>query len=331
MTASAAAVPVIETEALSRVYRTTTGILRRKALTIPALDGVTLAIEQGEIFGLVGPNGAGKTTLIKILTTLLLPTSGRARVLGYDVATQPREIRRRVNFVLGGERGLYWRLSAEDNLRYFADLYHVPVREGRRRTAELLELVGLYERRHERVEGFSKGMKQRLHLAKSLINRPRVLFLDEPSIGLDPVAARQLRALVEQVRREHGTTILLTSHYMWEMELLSDRIAVLIGGAIRHLDSPQALRTATAGSHVVELVLTDDAEDATVRNAVEPYGPAIATADSGRRLLQVHTSMPNELVDKLKRSGLVGIATHSVRESQLEDAYLLMVEKPEEA
>lgn len=331
MTASAAAAPVIETQALSRVYRTTTGILRRKALTIPALGGVTLAIEQGEIFGLVGPNGAGKTTLIKILTTLLLPTSGSARVLGYDVATQPREIRRRVNFVLGGERGLYWRLSAEDNLRYFADLYHVPVREGRRRTAELLELVGLYERRHERVEGFSKGMKQRLHLAKSLVNQPRVLFLDEPSIGLDPVAARQLRALVEEVRTEHGTTILLTSHYMWEMESLSDRIAVLIGGAIRHLDSPQALRTATAGSHVVELVLTDDAEDATVRNAAEPYGPAITTADSGRRLLQVHTSMPDELIDRLKRSGLVGIATHSVRESQLEDAYLLMVEKPEEA
>lgn len=317
----------IEVNDLRREYRTTTGILRRRALVVPAIDHITFTVEPGEIFGLVGPNGAGKTTLIKVLTTLLLPTSGNARVLGFDVASQPRDVRRKINFVYGGERGLYWRLSAEDNLRYFADLYRVPVTEGRKRTQELLELVGLENRRHERVEGFSKGMKQRLHLAKSLINRPSVLFLDEPSIGLDPVAARQLRVLVERIRSEHGTTILLTSHYMWEMETLSDRIAVLIDGAIRHLDTPEKLRTTAAGSHVVELVLSDDADEAVVRDTVKRYGPVVTATAAGRRLLQVHTSAPEEFVTCLANGRLRGIAHHSVRDSQLEDAYLLMVEE----
>ncbi|RKN04256.1 ABC transporter ATP-binding protein [Streptomyces radicis] len=318
--------PAIEVQGLTREYRTSTGLLRRTARVIPALRGITLTVEPGEIFGLVGPNGAGKTTLIKILTTLLLPTSGQARVLGYDVVSGHRRIRRSINFVYGGERGLYWRLSAEDNLRYFADLYQVPLREANGRVRELLELVGLDDRRQERVEGFSKGMKQRLHLAKSLINRPRVLFLDEPSIGLDPVAARQLRVLVERVRSESGTTILLTSHYMWEMETLSDRIAVLIDGSIRHLDSPQGLRLAAVGSHVVELVLGDDAREETLRAWAGRFGQVVSATASGRRLLQVHTSRPDELNADLATRKLSGIAHFATRDSQLEDAYVLMVE-----
>lgn len=316
----------IEVRRLGRSYRTSTGMLRRKALTVTALQDVTLTVEPGEIFGLVGPNGAGKTTLIKLLTTLLLPTSGSATVLGYDIVGQPREIRQRINFVFGGERGLYWRLSAEDNMLYFADLYRLPVREGRARGQDLLETVGLADRRHERVEGFSKGMKQRLHLAKSLINRPQVLFLDEPSIGLDPVAARQLRGLVEQVRHEYRTTILLTSHYMWEMETLSDRIAVLIDGSIRHLDTPAALRKAAVGSHVVEILLRDEADDTVVTDVVGRYGSVIARTEGGRRLLQVHTSDPGAVVATLVSDPPAGIDRHVVRDSQLEDAYLLMVE-----
>lgn len=318
--------PAIQVDGLTRDYRTSTGVIHRKSLIVPALRGVDLRIESGEIFGMVGPNGAGKTTLIKILTTLLLPTAGQATVLGYDVARQTREIRRRINFLLGGERGLYWRLSAEDNLRYFADLYRLPAQVGRRRARELLELVGLDSRRAERVEGFSKGMKQRLHLAKALINEPSVLFLDEPTIGLDPVAARQFRALVQQIRAAHGTTILLTSHYMWEMEALSDRIAVLIDGTIRHLDTPAGLRTSTVGSHVVELVLGDDADDAAVRKAAERYGLVLTADTGGRRMLQVHTSQPDRVIAELAAAGLAGISGCSARESQMEDAYLLMVD-----
>ena len=320
--------PVV-VEALSRTYRTTTGLVRRKRLTIPALSDVSLTIESGEILGLVGPNGAGKTTLIKILTTLLTPTSGSARVLGYDVVTQPREIRRRINFVFGGERGLYWRLSAADNLRYFADLYEVPLEVSRRRVPELLALVGLGDRADERVEGFSKGMKQRLHLAKSLVNDPQILFLDEPSVGLDPVAARQLRMLVQRIRGEVGTTVLLTSHYMWEVESLSDRVAVLVDGRIRQLDTPQALRTTAVGSHVVELVLSDEADAADVSVLAGRFGTVVATTGSGRRMLQVHTSTPADLDRCVAAGEIPGIAAHVVRDSQLEDAYVLMVGEEE--
>jgi ABC-2 type transport system ATP-binding protein len=316
----------IDVDDLRRSYRTSTGLVRRRSLEVAAVRGVSFQVARGEIFGLVGPNGAGKTTLIKVLTTLLLPTSGTARVLGYDVGPQAREIRRRINFVYGGERGLYWRLSAEDNLRYFADLYQVPVREGRARVAQLLELVGLADRRKERVEGFSKGMKQRLHLAKSLINEPEILFLDEPSIGLDPVAARSLRSLIQRVRAERGTTVLLTSHYMWEMETLSDRIAVIIDGTIRYLDAPAALRTRTAGSHVVEVVLGDDADEAGVRARLGGHGPVLATTVSGRRLLHLHTSDPQRALADLGNGAAPGVSGHSVRDSQLEDAYLLVVQ-----
>jgi ABC-2 type transport system ATP-binding protein len=200
------------------------------------------------------------------------------------------------------------------------------VREARTRVAELLDLVGLADRRKERVEGFSKGMKQRLHLAKSLINEPEILFLDEPSIGLDPVAARSLRSLIQRVRAERGATVLLSSHYMWEMEALSDRIAVIIDGTIRYLDAPAALRTRTAGSHVVELLLGDDADEQDIRGWLGDHGPVLATTLSGRRLLHLHTSDPDRALAELGNGAARGVSGHSVRDSQLEDAYLLMVE-----
>lgn len=239
---------------LSRSYERTSGFLLRRRQTIQALTNVSLTVQQGEIFGLIGPNGAGKTTLIKILTTLLIPTSGRAEVLGFDVATEARRIRPQINFIFGGERGLYWRLSAYDNLTYFADLYQIDRKVAKARIQHYLTLVDLWDRRHEQVEGFSKGMKQRLHIAKALINSPKVLFLDEPTLGLDPVAARTLRSLIREVQAS-GVTIFLTSHYMLEMEALCDRIAVLKEGAILTLDTPAGLKQLLQGLDVVEVQL----------------------------------------------------------------------------
>ncbi len=186
----------VEARDLRRTFRTRTGVLRRTAKTVEAVRGVSFDIERGELFGLLGPNGAGKTTTIKMLITLLLPTSGTARVLGHDVVDDVREVRRRIGYVFGGDRGLYERLSALDNLRYFSELYGVPPRQQKARIGELLELVGLTGRERERVEGFSRGMRQRLHIARGLLHDPDVLFLDEPSIGIDPVGARELRATI---------------------------------------------------------------------------------------------------------------------------------------
>src|SRR5216117_380517 len=163
----------IEAEELRRTYKTHTGTVRRKAKEIEAVRGISFRVEPGELFGLLGPNGAGKTTTIKMLITLLLPTSGSARVLGLDVVRDAREVRRRIGYVFGGDRGLYERLSAYDNLRYFAELYGVPPRDQKRRIEELLDLVGLKGREHERAEGYSRGMKQRLHVARRPPARPR--------------------------------------------------------------------------------------------------------------------------------------------------------------
>ncbi|MCH8298357.1 MAG: ABC transporter ATP-binding protein, partial [Chloroflexi bacterium] len=174
----------IELESVRHVFRVTTGTIRRRSKEIVALDAVSLQIEEGELFGLLGPNGAGKTTAVKILTTLLIPTGGRVTVLGLDAVKDAAALRSQVGFVLGGERGLYYRLSGRDNLRYFAELYGIEPKKIRSRIEEMLELVGLVDRAEERVAGYSRGMKQRLHIARTLLHEPKVLFLDEPTMGL---------------------------------------------------------------------------------------------------------------------------------------------------
>src|SRR5215210_7494341 len=218
----------IEAEGLKRTYKTTTGVLRRKTLEIEAVRGVDFEVAEGELFGLLGPNGAGKTRTIKMLITLLIPTEGTARVLGLDVVKDAREVRKRIGYVFGGERGAYDRLSGLDNLRYFSELYGVPPAVQKQRIPELLELVGLTGREKERVEGYSRGMRQRLHIARGLLHDPPVVFLDEPTLGVDPVGARELRAMIAQLV-EAGKTVLLTTHYMFEADQLCHRIAVIKG------------------------------------------------------------------------------------------------------
>src|SRR4051812_7699973 len=259
---------VIEAENLVRTYRTSTGTIRRKSLEVEAVRGVSFEVGEGELFGLLGPNGAGKTTTIKMLITLLIPTGGSARVLGLDVVRQAREVRKRIGYVFGGERGVYERLSGYDNLRYFAELYGVPAREQKQRIDGLLELVGLKGREHERAEGYSRGMKQRLHVARGLLHDPEVLFLDEPTIGLDPVGAREIRATIASLT-EAGKTVLLTTHYMFEADALCDRIAVISKGNIVAEGTPLDLKRGVGHGTVVE---------------VEVFGPAEATVERVRAL-----------------------------------------------
>src|SRR5947207_3441015 len=242
----------IEVEGLRRTYKTSTGTIRRKSKLIEAVRGIDFQVGEGELFGLLGPNGAGKTTTIKMLITLLLPTSGSARVLGFDVVKDARKVRERIGYVFGGDRGLYERLPALDNLRYFAELYGVPPREQKNRIGELLELVGLAGREKEKVEGYSKGMRQRLHIARGLLHDPPVIFLDEPTIGVDPVGARELRATIASLTAA-GKTVLLTTHYMFEADALCDRIAVIARGEIVAAGSPAELKRLVVEGSVVEI------------------------------------------------------------------------------
>lgn len=202
-----------------------------------ALDGLSLAVPDGEVHGLLGPNGAGKTTLCRILSTVLLPTSGTARIAGLDVVTDTAAVRRTIGIVFGGERGLYDRLTARQNLLYWSSLFHMRTSAAKPRVAQLLERVGLADRADERVETYSRGMKQRLHLARGLINDPKVVILDEPTVGMDPVAAHDFRALVGELRAD-GRTLLLTTHDMAEAEAVCDRVSLIDNGRLLGTEQP---------------------------------------------------------------------------------------------
>jgi ABC-2 type transport system ATP-binding protein len=216
--------------------------LSPKKRSIVAVDHLNIAIREKELFALLGPNGAGKTTLIKLLCTLLVPDEGTAEIMGFDTVKQSEKVRQRIGVVLGGERGLYWRLTAKENLWFFSQLYNMPRSEAINAINNLLEKVGLSDCVNQRVETFSKGMKQRLHLARGLLNDPDVLLLDEPTIGLDPVAAKEIRKLILTISKKEGKSILLTTHNMHEASDLSDRVAIIEQGEIIVMDKPEILR-----------------------------------------------------------------------------------------
>jgi ABC-2 type transport system ATP-binding protein len=320
-------VSVVEAESLRRVYRTTTGAVRRRPLEVEAVRGVSFAIGQGELFGLLGPNGAGKTTTIKMLITLLIPTSGRARVLGHDVVDDARVVRSKIGYVFGGDRGLYERLSAFDNLRYFAELYGVEGRLIRRRIAELLDLVGLTGREKERVEGYSRGMRQRLHIARGLLHDPPVVFLDEPTIGVDPVGARELRSTIASLTAA-GKTVLLTTHYMFEADTLCDRIAVITRGEIVASGTPSDLKRIVADRTVVELEAYGVEERALEALRALPGVDSVAVeARDQMQVVSVQSAKGLELTQTLL-AHLDGarVGRVSAREPTLEDAYVALVE-----
>jgi ABC-2 type transport system ATP-binding protein len=246
----------VEVVGLHRVYHARTSLWRPTATAVQALRGIDFSIRRGELFGLLGPNGAGKTTTIKILATLLLPTKGSARVGGFDVVRSPTDVRRLIGYVFGGDRGFYDRLSARDNLMYFSELYEIPYRTQGHRVDQLLERVGLRGSARRPVEGYSRGMRQRLHIARGLLNEPSVLFLDEPTIGLDPVAARDLRDLIIELNLG-GTTILLTTHNMQEADNLCARVAIIAEGRLLAVDRPATLKSRLATRKVVDIDLVE--------------------------------------------------------------------------
>ncbi len=318
----------IQTTDLRRIFTTTTGVVRRKTKEIVALDGVSLSVQPGELFGLLGPNGAGKTTITKILATILLPTSGGATVLGHDVVKDTAKLRPLIGIVFGGERGLYWRLSGRDNIQYFSDLYKIPPEISDKRIPELMELVGLRDRGDERVEGYSRGMKQRLHIARGLVNDPEVVFLDEPTIGLDPVAARELRQVIKGLK-DSGKTVFLTSHYMFEIDALCDRVAVLSKGKVLTVDTPAALKKLVADLEVVEIECFGAPAPVIQKLREHPRVDSVNVETREQtQVLQIQAPAGHELVQEFLRL-LDGVRVSKVvtRQPTLEDAYVKLVGK----
>ena len=280
------AAPAVETRDLVKVFergrRTIWQRLRRepdKRERFRAVDGIDLVVEPGEIFGLLGPNGAGKTTTMKVLATLLIPTSGRIRVLGIDPLAHPRDVRAQLGAMLSGERSLYWKLTARENLEYFAALYHVPPAETKARIDRSLVAVDLVDRAEDYVERYSTGMRQRLALARALLPDPPLVVLDEPTVGLDPQASRDLRARVRELR-DQGKTVLLTTHYMEEADQLCDRVAIIDHGRIVALDTPNALKRTIRAEEVVHLEIGLSGDDAPV---LDRLGRSATLARSERR------------------------------------------------
>jgi ABC-2 type transport system ATP-binding protein len=320
---------VIEADELRRTYKTTTGAVRRRPIEVEAVRGISFSVGEGELFGLLGPNGAGKTTTIKMLITLLLPTGGGARVLGLDVVRDSREVRRRIGYVFGGDRGLYERLSAYDNLRYFAELYGVTGRHQRARIGEVIELVGLNGREHERVEGYSRGMRQRLHIARGIIHDPEVVFLDEPTIGVDPVGARDLRATISGLVGA-GKTVLLTTHYMFEADTLCDRVAVITRGRLVAQGTPRELKSHVVDRTVIEVEAFGVDDDMLRRLRGLPGVTSVSIEDRDQaQVLTIQSPQGLELTPAI--TGFFDgaqIGRIAAREPTLEDAYVALVTEP---
>ncbi len=265
---------IIETENLTKIFR---GKVR-------AVDGVTFEVGKGEIFGLLGPNGAGKSTLIRLLCTLTRPTSGTAKVVGFDVVKEANDVRKHIGLV-AEKMIMYNHLTAYENLLLFGKLHNVPKETLNKRIDDLLELVQMSKWRNTRVGDFSTGMRQKINVIRGLIHMPELLFLDEPTLGLDPQSSVDIRELTQKLNDEHGVTIILTTHYMDEADMLSDRIALIDHGKIAALDTPAGLKKQVSGSDKVVL-------DVSIYN----LAPEIVTGIKSLECVdQVLTEKPNEL------------------------------------
>ncbi|MBL8058253.1 MAG: ABC transporter ATP-binding protein, partial [Anaerolineales bacterium] len=313
-------------EGLTKTYltRQRQGLFRSTQKEVPALRGVSLAIQPGEIFGLLGPNGAGKTTLIKCLTTLLLPTAGRAWINGFELTRQDNAIRATTGCMLMGERGLYWKLTARENLVFFGALYHLDPAGRRRRADELIERLGLGEIADRAVESYSSGQRMKLAFAKALINDAPLLILDEPTNTLDVPSARELRAVVRELNTQ-GKTVIYTTHIMTEAETLCDRVAIIDRGEVLALGTVPELKASLQREAIlrVEGVISSRAAQAVEQL---PGVSRVAVALNGHTTLTVvspdgHAALLPRLIETLTAHAAV-IQKIAPEEITLEDVFI---------
>jgi len=316
----------VRVEALSKTYqvRQRKGLFKSQKSSVDALQGVSLDVQAGEVFGLLGPNGAGKTTLIKILTTLLIPTAGDAWVNGYHVIRQENQVRASVGCMLMGERGLYWKLTGRENLEYFGALYHLSPVERRRRAQEILDLLGLKDLADRTVETYSSGQKMNLAFGKALINDAPLLVLDEPTNTLDVPSASELRAIVRTLNAQ-GKTIIYTTHIMSEAETLCKRVAIIDRGKLLALGTIEELKASLGRSQVtrIEGVISSKAV-AAIRKLPEVEQASRTSLETVDILTVVtrngHESLP-QMIETLSQSGAL-IQKIAPEEVTLEDVFV---------
>jgi len=284
---------------------------------LTAVDGISFEVEEGEVFGFLGPNGAGKTTCINMLCTLLAPTAGSAQVNGYDIASQKNEVRESIGLVFQ-DPSLDDRLTAHENLEFHARIYHVPHRLREKRIEEVLHMVNLTDRAGDWVETFSGGMKRRLEIARGLIHYPRVLFLDEPTIGLDPQTRNRIWEYLHLLRESEGVTIFMTTHYMDEAEN-SSRIAIIDNGSIIALDTPEGLKN-TIGGDIVKLKTADD--DLATREIEAGYRSVEMIPDPECLCFKVEKA--EEFIPDFIRDFPVRILSINVSRPTLDDVFLAL-------
>jgi ABC-2 type transport system ATP-binding protein len=300
-------VPVVEVDALIKRYG-------RGKHSVTAVDGVSFAVMPGEIFGFLGPNGAGKTTTISVLCTLLQPTAGNVRVGGFDVVRQSHDVRRSIGLIFQ-DSTLDTQLTAQENMDFHAFAYDVPRADARTRGEQLLKLLDLWDRRGDPVKTYSGGMKRRLEIARGLLHRPSVLFLDEPTQGLDPQTRSLIWKYLLGLRESDGITLFMTTHYMDEAEYC-DRIAIIDHGKVVALDTPTALK-AMMGGDVIALRTTDNA---LAQSEIEQRWGLTAIAAGGELRLEVERG--DEFVPELVRSITPRVEAISVSRPTLDDVFI---------
>lgn len=326
---------MIIVDAVKKVYETKEkrGWFRSEKKQVEAVKRLSMELHQGEIVGLLGLNGAGKTTTIKMISTLLEPTEGSITVDGLDIISHRKQIQERINMIAGGERMLYMRLTGRENLHYFGRLYGLSDSEIKERVEYLLDEVGLNEAKDTPVERYSKGMKQRLQIARGLINQPNYLLLDEPTLGLDAPIARHLRQLIRKLAKEQGRGILLTSHYLQEVEELCDRVYVINKGELILCDSPAEVIRKTAGYQTIQIDLTGW-EDRRKHQLCHLFQLSEETVIADKNIddltrLQIKTPQAEQMVSKLLswfiQQGLQ-VNHFTIQKPSLEDAIIMLSE-----
>jgi len=297
--------------------------LTRRFGPLTAVDSVSFTVEPGEVFGLLGPNGAGKTTLVRLLNGVLASSAGSARVLNYDPATQGDLIRARTG-VLTEQPALYERLTARDNLRFFGTMYGIPDADLPRRVDELLALFDLSARADDRVGGFSKGMKQRLALARALIHQPELLFFDEPTAGLDPEAAHSVTDLIEQLSGERGRTVFLCTHNLDEAQRLCNRVAIINKGCLLAVGAPAQLARELWQGTWVDIHLRSAPSEGLLPNLGALAGVLNLKADDSLLAVQVgdESAIPSVVARVVELGGQ--IMRVAPREHSLEEIYFTL-------